>query len=187
MYVCIYMYVCMYIYIYIYINNNILVVAAVRRIREEHVEARHRACGHVGVEVLPPVDRAVETEVGQDAARAAAAEVGVVDAQALLGSQKSSVFKEGSFKGGDHAKNEDGKRQESREHRTAPCFGISPKTTLVLSLTSIDSRSPRQPPGQRGGRRSRRQPEWRPRPDGRAALIIMIIMIIIIIIAIIII
>ena len=42
--------------------------------------------------------------------------------------------------GGDHAKNEDSKRQESREHRTAPFSGISPKTTLVLSLTSIDSR-----------------------------------------------
>ena len=32
------------------------------------------------------------------------------------------------------------KRQESREHRPTPLFWISSKTTLVLSLTSVDSR-----------------------------------------------
>ena len=44
------------------------------------------------------------------------------------------------FKGGDHAKNEDSTRQESREHRTTPVKQISPITTLVLSPTSTDSR-----------------------------------------------
>ena len=36
----------------------------------------------------------------------------------------------------------DSKRQESREHRTTPFGGYPLKTTLVLSLTSIDSRLP---------------------------------------------
>ena len=61
-------------------------------------------------------------------------------ASSVSGVNRGQVFKEGSFKGGDHAKNEDSKRQESREHRTTPFWGISPKTTLLLSLTSIDSR-----------------------------------------------
>ena len=42
---------------------------------------------------------------------------------------------------GDHAKNEDGQRQESGEHRTTQILRYPLiKTTLVLSLTSIDSR-----------------------------------------------
>ena len=49
-------------------------------------------------------------------------------------SPEVSVFKEGSCKGGDHEKNKDGKRQESRERSTSPFWGISPKTTRVLSL-----------------------------------------------------
>ena len=35
-----------------------------------------------------------------------------------------SVYKEGSFQGGDRAKNEDSKKQESREHRTTPFWDI---------------------------------------------------------------
>ena len=61
------------------------------------------------------------------------------------------------------------KRQESREHRTTPLFWIFPKTSLVLSLTSIDSR--------RNGERSRK-----PVRNFLPRVIILVIIIIFIII-----
>ena len=42
--------------------------------------------------------------------------------------------------GGRSRKNEDSKRQEPRGHRTTTFGGTSSKTTIVLSLTSMDSR-----------------------------------------------
>ena len=52
----------------------------------------------------------------------------------LVGSQWRSVFKEGSSKGGDCP--------DKSQQSTAPplCLGIYPKTTPVLSPTSVDSR-----------------------------------------------
>ena len=69
--------------------------------------------------------------------------------RAVYSGVNRSAFKEGSLRGGDHAKNGDSKRQqqETRVKRTPhhPFVWISSKTTLVLSLslslTSIDSRS----------------------------------------------
>ena len=53
------------------------------------------------------------------------------------GSQSRSVFEEGSLnKGGDQAKNEDSKRQESRENRTTPFWGYPLKLPLY-SLSDI--------------------------------------------------
>ena len=58
---------------------------------------------------------------------------------ALIGSQSRSAFKEGSLRG-EIMQRTRTERDKSQENTATPFFGISPKTTLVLSVTSIDSR-----------------------------------------------